>query len=92
MAGKMINAIYYPLSIHINPITPQLLPRHLDLAHQLLIRFRYIIERKNTPPKLEQEVGTERYENPEGKLWQRSSESLGVESRAWVLRMHAPLV
>ena len=54
--------------IHINPLTPQLFPCYLNFAHQLLICLWHIIERKNPPAKLKEEIGTERYEGPEGEL------------------------
>jgi len=40
----------------------------LDLGHQFLVRFGNIIEGKDAPSELEEEVGAEGYECPEGKL------------------------
>ena len=60
----------FEISIHINPIPLQLFPRHINLHHQLLMRLRYIIEREDAPPQLEEEIGTQRHKGPERKLLQ----------------------
>ena len=66
-------AVYSNTLIHIDPILLQLFPCHIDLPHQFLMRFRYIIECENAPPQLEEEIGTEGYESPERELLQVSS-------------------
>lgn len=39
-------------SVYINTPLPQVFLRHLDLPHQFLVGFRYIMEGENVVPKL----------------------------------------
>lgn len=59
---------YIAMSSNINPLAPQIFPRHLDLPHQLLVRVGHVIECEYTPSELKQEIGSERYDRPKGKL------------------------
>lgn len=54
--------------IHINPHCPQLGPRMLDLAHQFLVRFGYVIERHDAVAESSEEVCAKSYEGPERQL------------------------
>jgi len=54
--------------IYIDPLALQFLPRDLDFPHQFLVCIWYIVERKHTPTKLEEEIRSERHESPEWEL------------------------
>ena len=73
-------------SVDIHPLRPQLPPRNLDLPQELLVRFRHIIESEDAPAELEEEVGAEGDESPEGELGgfvrQRKSRSIVPEERS----------
>lgn len=66
--------IFSKRSINVDTFTPQLFLRNLNLSHQLLMSFRYIIECENAPPKLKEEVGAQGHQSPEGELERSVSE------------------
>lgn len=51
--------LYDDCSVDIHPLSFQLLPRHLDFLHEFLMCCRHIIERHNSPPKLEEQICAE---------------------------------
>jgi len=64
---------FYPLQlnctgihlVNIYPQLPQICPRKLNLAHQLLMCSRHIVECEDAPAEFEEEIGAEGDEGPE---------------------------
>lgn len=59
-----LNAMFV-CSVHIDAFRAQARLGLLNLCHQLLVCFGYIVEGKYAPAKLEEEVCAERDESPE---------------------------
>lgn len=74
--------VYSSTSIHIDPIPPQLFPRYFNLPHQLLMCLRYIIEREDAQPQLEQQVRSKRDEGPERELVLQTTS--GLQESWWL--------
>jgi len=51
--------------VNIYPQLPQICPRKLNLAHQLLMCSRHIVECEDAPAEFEEEIGAEGDEGPE---------------------------
>jgi len=61
----MLLASVPKLSIHSHTPLPQIRLSLIDLFHELLMRFRYIVEREDAVAKIEEEVCAERHDGPQ---------------------------
>jgi len=55
--------------VHIHPLAPQVLSRHVNLLHQLCVRGGDIVEREDAVAELKEEICAEGDEGPEWELW-----------------------
>lgn len=54
--------------VHVHPLAPQVLSRHVNLLHQLCVRGGDIVECEDAVAELEEEVCAEGDEGPEWEL------------------------
>lgn len=59
--------------INIDPLSPQIRPRHINLLHKLRMRLGHIVECQDAVSEFEQQVCAEGNEGPEWKLIPRKS-------------------
>ena len=57
--------------VHIDAQCAEVFLSQLNLAHQLLVRIRAVVESEDTPAETNEQVSTEGNESPEGELRKR---------------------